>query len=380
MVKYNNSFMQKILKYIYTIATLSGTIIGVGIFSLPYITTKVGLGVMALYLFILTLLVLLVNLFFSQVALKTTDFIRLPGYAKIHLGKWGARVATLAAILGSLGTILAYIIVGGGFLANLLIPILGGSVFLYTFLNFIIGALLIFWGIRAISKIEFWGLALFFVSLIIVFWRGFSFFNIGNLFSQPGGFGNFFLPYGPILFALWGASMIPEIEEMLGRDKKKIKKMVSIGTIIPAVVYLLFILLVVLISGSSTSQEAISGLKAILGQRITSVMFLAGFLAVFTSFITVGLTLKKVFWYDLKMPHYFSWVLTCCLPFIFYLLGFNDFIKIIGFVGGVMLAIDGILILLMYRKIQINKTRILVYPLILIFITGIIYEIIYFLK
>ena len=328
---------------------------------------------------------------FSEVALKTPDFLRLPGYAHIYLGKWGRKTAVITSIFGSIGTLLIYIIVGGEFLANLLMPFLNGDVFLYTLLYFVFGSFFIFRGIRAISKIEFLGLILLFFSLIFVFWQGLPFLKINNLFlfgNWKSEIGNYFLPYGPIIFALWGATMIPEIEEMLINDKKKIKRIVFIATLIPAIFYLFFIVFVAMISGSETTQEAIVGLKNILGKNITSIMFLAGFLATFTSFVTVGLTLKKVFWYDLKMPHYFSWVLTCSLPLLLYLLGVKDFIKVIGFVGGVMLAIEGVLILLMYEKLAMsgvegvkqNKSKFLVYPLVSVFILGIIYEIIYFLK
>ena len=47
-------------------------------------------------------------------------------------------------------------------------------------------------------------------------------------------------------------------------------------------------------------------------------------------------------------------------------------------VGGILLGIDGILILLMYKKI--GGKNILIYPLSLVFLLGVIYEIIYFIK
>jgi len=92
----------------------------------------------------------------------------------------------------------------------------------------------------------------------------------------------------------------------------------------------------------------------------------------------MGLTLKKVFWYDLKLKKNLAWVITCFIPFFFFLIGIKNFIPVIAFVGGVMLGIDGILILLMYKKIR--PKNLLVYPLILIFLGGILYEIVYFLK
>jgi len=71
-------------------------------------------------------------------------------------------------------------------------------------------------------------------------------------------------------------------------------------------------------------------------------------------------------------------LLTCFLPLILFLLGIKRFIPVISFMGGVMLGIDGVLILLMYQKIK--PKQILVYPLFLILFGGMIYEIIYFLK
>ena len=103
-----------------------------------------------------------------------------------------------------------------------------------------------------------------------------------------------------------------------------------------------------------------------------------GLLTTFTSFIALGLTLKKVFWYDLKIGKNIAFAITCFIPLVLFLIGIKQFIPIISFVGATMLGIDGILILLMYRKIK--PKQILVYPLFLILFGGIIYEIIYFIK
>lgn len=366
-------------KSIYATATLAGTIIGVGIFSLPYITLKVGIGMMFFYFFVLTALVILIHYLFGEVALKTPDFLRLPGYAQIYLGRWGRRVALFSNILGLLGAILAYIVVGGSFLTNLLSPFFGGNNLLYTILYFGAGALLILLGIRAIAKIEFWGMILFLLSLFFIFFRGFSIFNIDNLLVKTGGSGDIFLPYGPILFSLWGATLIPEVEEMLGRDKMLIRKIIPISILIPALVYLFFIFLVMGVSGLNTSPEAISGLKNSFGNEILGIMFFFGVLTTFTSFITIGLTLKKVLWYDLKIPKNLAWGIICFIPFALFLAGLKDFITIISFVGAVMLAIDGILILLMYQRIKDAGSRTITIPLILVLVFGIIYEISQFL-
>jgi len=374
--------MSKTKTFIYALSILSGTIIGVGLFALPYVTFKVGFWVILGYFLVLGTLVILIHLFFGELALKTPDFKRLPGFAKIYLGNWGQNLAYISTILGISGAILAYLIVGGEFLTELLSPIFGGNSLVYTLFYFVVGSALIFFGIKAIAKVEFWGLILFFLVLFLIFLRGKYLINIENLFPQVSNFefriSNFFLPYGIILFSLWGAALIPEVEEMLRGQKNLLKKIIPVSILIPIIVYLFFIYLILGITGPQTTESALTGLRNFLGDEIVSLGLFFGVLTTFTSFIAMGLTLKKVFWYDLKLKKNLAWVITCFIPFFFFLIGIKNFIPVIAFVGGVMLGIDGILILLMYKKIR--PKNLLVYPLILIFLGGILYEIVYFLK
>lgn len=372
MVKYSGE------REIFVYALLIFSIIGVGIFSLPYIASKVGIWVMSGYFLFLGLVVTIVHLFFGELALRTPDFKRLPGFAKYHLGKKGEIVAFASTIIGIFGALLAYLIVGGGFLSEILGPIFGGNSEIWTLFYFILAATCIYFGVKAISKIDFWCLILFFSVLIIIFFRALPILKIGNLLTNTGGIKNLFLPYGPVLFSLWGASIIPELEEMLGKRKDSLNKIIIISILFVILIYLFFIFLILGISGAKTPQSALIGLQKFLGNGMTYFAFLLGFLATFTSFITLGLTLRKIFWYDLNIEKNLSWIITCFLPLILFLAGFKNFIPIISFVGGVMLGIDGTLILLMYHKIKPKDY--LVYPLILILFSGIIYEIINFFK
>ncbi|HUW71624.1 MAG TPA: aromatic amino acid transport family protein [Candidatus Humimicrobiaceae bacterium] len=373
------------MKIIYAIATISGTIIGAGLFALPYITLKVGFGVILAYFLVLGSLVVLIHLFFGELSLKTPDFKRLPGFTKIYLGKPGQAVAYTSTILGLFGALLAYLILGGEFLTKLtelILPALGGNNLFYTLFYFVIGAFLIFYGIKAIEKVEFWGLVLFLIILFAVFIKGMSFINIENLFIGQCSIGNgqwssLFLPYGAILFSLWGAALIPEAEEILGERKKMLLKIIPITILIPALVYLFFIYITLGITGLQTTEDALSGLTNVLGDGIVVLALLFGLLTTFTSFVALGLALKKVFRYDLKFSKNLAWAITCFLPLILYLIGIKSFIAVIGVVGGMMLAVDGILILLMYKKIRPERAY-LVYSLIFVLLGGIIYSVIYY--
>lgn len=367
-----------IKKIIFPISVLSGTIIGVGLFSLPYITLKTGFWIMLGYFVILGALIIKVHLCFGEIALKTPDFKRFPGIVKHNLGNKFQKIALFSNMLGFFGAILAYMIVGGEFLKEIFHPLkLGGSVELYTLIYFIPAALLIFFGLKAIAKVEFWGLISFFIILALIFWRGLSAITPTNIFT-PTNLSYFFLPYGAILFSLWGAALIPEAEEMLHRNKKLLKIVIPVSIIIPIIVYLFFTYLILGITGENTTEEALTGLRVHFGNGVVTMILLFGLITTFTSFIALGLTLKKVFWYDLKINRYLAWAITCFAPLILFFLGIKSLIAVISFVGGIMLGIDGILIMLMYKKIKPEK-KLLAYSLSLIFLIGIIYQIIYFL-
>ena len=367
--------------YIYPIAMLSGTIIGVGLFALPYIASKVGIWVMLLYFLILGGIVILIHQFFGELSLKTPDFKRLPGFAKIYLGKPGEIIAYVSTIIGLLGALLAYLIVGGEFLSALFNPIFGGYNFHYTFIYFAIGSIIIYLGIKAISKVEFWGLVGFFLILFTIFIKAYPYINLTNIINLPlkSGFANFFLPYGAVLFSLWGASLIPEVEEMLKNKKNLVKTIIPFSILVPIFVYLFFIFLVVGITGTQTTQSALVGLKGVLGNGVVNLGLFFGVLTTFTSFIALGLTLKKVLWYDLKLNKKHAWVITCFIPMILFMLGIQQFLPLVSFLGAVMIGIDGILILMMYKKIRPSR-KFLIYSLLVIFLTGIIFEIITIIK
>jgi tyrosine-specific transport protein len=364
-------------KTIYAVGVLANYIIGVGMFSLPYIASKVGIWTMLGYFLLLGVFVILINLFYGELALRAPDQKRLPGLAKFYLGSAGEKIAAISTIFSFYGAILAYLIIGGEFLQNLLSPIFGGGNLVYTLLYFSLGAILIFYGRKFIFQVEFLGLILFFVILIFIFWRGFPLLKIENLFIKTGNIGDFFLPFGPVLFSLWGLEIIPEIEEFLGKGKSLLRKIIFFGSAIPLFIYLFFIFMVLGISGFQTTESAISGLKSFLGSGVISLAFILGILTTFTSFNCLGLNLKSVFYYDLKINKNLAWAITCFFPLFLFLVGIKSFILVISLAGGTMLAISGILVLLMYRKITKNK---FIYPLILIFFIGVVYEFVYFLK
>ncbi|MEK7124001.1 MAG: hypothetical protein AAB851_03870, partial [Patescibacteria group bacterium] len=206
-------------------------------------------------------------------------------------------------------------------------------------------------------------------------------------------YSEFFLPYGIIFFALTGASAIPEIRDMLGNRPDLLKKAIVAGSIVPTVIYLIFAFSVVGVSGINTSREAIAGLKSHLGGFVVYLGALVGFLTTFTSYLVLGLNLKKMFFYDLKFGGFTSWFMASFGPVLLYLSGVTNFILVIGFIGAVSGGIDGTAMILTYLKAKKAGDRVPEYSLnhygifkilswflIVLFLSSAVYEIIEVVK
>jgi tyrosine-specific transport protein len=364
---------------LYALATFAGTIIGVGLFGLPYVGSKSGFIILLLYLLGISFLAIVIHLFYAEVAVKTKGQHRLPGYAEIYLDSSAKRAAFILQVVSLIGSLLAYLIVGGEFLAALC----NGSVYVYTFIFFIISAFIIWRGIRSVGPLELILLVIFIGIIIIQFGSG-----LGKIsWEHLTGFhlNNFFLPYGVVLFAMWGTSIIPDIKEMVGGDRRQLRKVIISGIAISLLVYLLFSFLVTGITGSQTSQDAISGLKNHLPPWALSIGLIAGVIATFTSFITLGLTLEKTFRYDYHVPKWLSWVITCFAPLALFIIGLKDFIRVIGLNGAIMLALQAIMITLIYLKIkkkevpaQYKKIRFTSALIVILLMIGVGLEVYYF--
>jgi hypothetical protein len=165
---------------------------------------------------------------------------------------------------------------------------------------------------------------------------------------------------------------------MIRREKADFKKIIIISTLVPAVFYVLFTFVILGITGKNTTESALVGLNNFLGDGVVLISLLMGAVITFSAFITHGLNLKRIFVFDLKIKEKFAFIITCFTPLALYLLGLKSFIGVISFIGGILLGIEGILILLMYKKIK--GSRVLIYPLMLVFALGILYKIAYFIK
>jgi tyrosine-specific transport protein len=350
-----------------------GVIVGAGMFALPYVVMRAGLFWGMVHVILAFSILTSIHLLYGAVVRITPGKHRLPGYAKKYLGFWAEKLAFLSAFGGFYGALLVYGILGGSFLSRILpgAPDANGL----TFIFFAAGAGILLFQLQRVGKINF-----FLTFLLVIFvaaLAGFAFSHIRTVQLPAMRNASWFLPYGVFLFAFAGASAVPDAAELFRKgngEKKAFRRVLVLATIIPLVVYALFVATVLGVSGADTSPEAIFGLESALGHRAVFIGSLVGLLAVFTSFLALGLDLKNMFRYDMKFPPHVAWGAVITVPVVLFLLGINDFIRVIGFVGAGAIGIDGVLILLMSYRLR--QAHLLLHAtLIIALVAGVVFEV-----
>ena len=375
-------------RFIYAVVNLIGMVVGAGMFGIPYAMAKAGMIVGIFYLLFLGWAILIIHFCYGEIILRTNQPHRLVGYAAKYLGQRAKKIVTFSILLEYYGALLAYVILGSHFLSIIFsrwlsIPEVIWAIIFAAFASFII-----FFGLKAVSRNEFFLKTLLFAILIFLLIKGASLMNFGNLVTFD--LKSLFLPYGIILFSLGGSAAIPEMRKILQGDEKRLKKAIIWGTIVPVVLYLFFTLVIVGVSGGDTSPDAISGLVSHFGEWVVLLGAVVGLLAVFTPFLMLGLALKEMFCDDYHCRKRTGFILACFVPLLAYLAGLKNFILVIGFLGAVAGGLHGIMILWVHAKAKkmgdrapeyrVRAPKLLAWFLATIFILGIIYEVFYLIK
>ncbi|MEA3398705.1 MAG: aromatic amino acid transport family protein [Patescibacteria group bacterium] len=373
--------------YFKAIAVMVGYIIGVGMFSLPYLVAKVGVLGFFFWLAILVPVQHVIHLVYASMILATKKYHRLTGYAGIYLGPSGKFLVFIAKMIGNYGALLAYIIITGIFLHQLLSPIFGGSEFFYATVLFAIEAIIIYFGIGMIARAELFMTGLLLLVVMLVAWRGWGVIEISNYHVFDWKY--FLLPYGAMLFALDGNGSLPMVAKLIKRDKKCFKSVIRAGYALSVLVIIAFTLLVVGISGSLTTPDALTGINQMIGNGVVFFALIFGVLTMITSFFGVAESVRETFMWDFNVNKKVAWALAVLVPFVFYVLGVRNLSEVVSLAGAVAGGLCAIMMFLIYLKMKKTKNKSeffkysasnhLIYVLIAMFVCGVVYEIYYFL-
>ena len=150
---------------------------------------------------------------------------------------------------------------------------------------------------------------------------------------------------------------IPEIQEVLGKDKKLMKKAVIWGSSIPIVLYLVFAAIVLGVVGLDNfesldpNQRIATIALSIFSNKILGVFAnILAVLAMFTSYLTIGIALVEMYEYDFKIPRKYALALTFLVPLAVVLFKITTFITVLAITGAIAGGLESLMTILMYWK------------------------------
>ena len=340
------------IRFVRAVGLMIGSIIGVGVFGLPFAFAQTGYGIGLLVLLLLGGMNVVLLLMYTDVVLHTPGNHRLAGNVAAYLGDGWGRFAIVGLAVGMWGGMVAYIIAGGRFLGILFGTSGMGETALGLALLCVIAAVS-YRGLRFASKIEVGILCLLLFLIVFISLCAIPTAQFANL--VPTHWDKWLLAYGVVYFSMnGGINVIPDMRTLLGNDRKLPHAVVT-GMLWILGLYAIFTFAVVAATGAETSAFAIDALVPILGVAFRLVGATLAVVSVFSIFLMSSIALQHAFRYDLNMHKNAAWLLVFLPPTIVYLLGLRSFIGILGFVGSVFAAGLGILIVATYESMRSSK-------------------------
>lgn len=356
---------------------LASLIIGAGMFSLPYVTSKTGLLIGLFYLVGFTFLMSLTHLFYSDIVLAEKNDGRFISQSRRYLGKPGWWFGIIAILAGTTLTLTIYLVLSMSFSRFLFSDV---SLQAAPVIFWILGSLAIVAGAKEIAGLDtLLTLFMIFLAGTVAFFSlrsGAPFLKIVPLWPVENS-SLLFLPLGPFLFSLNGRAAIVSLKDYYNEsrlDSRKMRKAIILGTFLAAGVYLLFIIGVIIIAAGLPAKDAIASLGG-LPVHLRFMVGSLGIIAIFTSYIFLGLELKSIFEKDFGLEKRIALLATIIPPFLIYLSGEHDFINLVGATGGIFIAIESVLVIMMWEKLK-SKKFLINKIIIILFVAGALYEIV----
>lgn len=376
---YNFPMIHPNFKLLRAIGVMIGSVVGVGVFGLPYALAQGGVAAGALVLVLMAGVVLAMQLMYAEVALHTPGQHRLAGYVRIYLGERWSRFALVALAAALCGAMVAYLIVGGGFLHGLLSPLFGGSPTVYACALAFVAALFMRRGIQFVSRVE--AVAVFLLLFL------FAFMTLAALphvrAANLDGFhaGSLLMTYGVALFALSGMGVIPEMKAILGlKQERHLPRAVVISVAVIVLLYLAFSMTVAGALGPRVTESAFDGLVPLLGGSFGAIAALLGSVTVTSIFTVVGIELVNTLRHDFKVKPNLAVIGVVGVPLVLYLAGVRQLMDVLAFVGAVFGGSLGVVVVLMYEKMRsgpvcvehrcLNVPRLASWLVIAVFVSG----------
>ncbi len=365
-------------------AVVAAATIGEGVFAVPYIIQASGWLVALGYFVAVIAIVYVAHILYLRTLAAVDEKERLLGLARKYFGATGFWIGFVAIVVGLLLGFVAYLVLGTQFL-QIIFPWLPSGFALAIF--WILFACIVWGSEGRIAWFEATGIALVSFVILFIFFSGHPAIFFNNVpFAAPGGF---LLPFGVVIFALAGWTSVEPVYELAYRkvDTKDGERpftipgafwLFALGTAFAGLLYWLFAAGVIGTVPRVTT-DTISGIAAWPLWR-KDILAVVGLLSVCIVSVPIAREIRGAMEKDLGGNSTVSRAAIVLLPLAVVLLGFNNFIAIVGIAGGVFISTQYLLIISVGRRTLALSPRekVLLDIVAIVFVCAAVYEIWHF--
>ena len=328
---------------------LLSTVIGVGVFALPFVLVKSGLAWYIFWSIFWLLTLSLFYLIYLELLLKSGGRVNFPGILANFIKPIFRFVGWLLDIITYGVTLLLYLLVVSEFIPELIPmnPLLAKIIFSLISFVFVVFNLKIF------SRLEaFLGILIIFLTLYFAYFG----FTQGTFLSIS--FDNKPLAaYGPLFFALSGISAVPVMYDLL-KDKKKFFITTSLTYFIIVIIYFLFALGIVYLTSGNVDEMSLVTLKKYLKPQVFNLSIVLLLINIFTTFIEMLYYLKRGLQNEFNFSSSLSNIfILFFIIFLSFLPKFH-FLSLIEFLGNFSLSLETLFLSYIYLKLPREKVAI----------------------
>lgn len=306
------------------IAAIIGTVIGAGILAIPYVFWKAGFLTSLACLFLVGLISVLILLYVGEVSLRTKETLQIVGLVGKYLGRRSKSLMLILQVLGIYGALIAYM-VGVADVVNGIIG-LNSSITITIF--FLITFPVVYLGLKAVEKVEIYLSYIKILLLLILCLFLLPHSNIKYLLEFDPS--KLFIPYGVLIFACTGYSVIPNLERMLEKKEGLMKPCILWGMLLSILIYLLFAIAIVGFFDGEVEEIATNSFSDPRFRVFASILTL---LLLTTPYIILAWVLKDTFIFDYHLKKPLPAILACVVPFLIALIATPSFLRMLEISG-----------------------------------------------
>lgn len=365
-----------------SVALLSGTIIGAGTFSLPYVFSRSGILFTSILGVLFCCVAIIICYLYADLLHQDGSRHRLAGLARKHFGATGYGVAFFVNILEMFFVLTTYLVLSSSFFA-LFFPAVP-SVY-RVILFWVVSTVCVFFTLKKEAFAEGFATVGIVAAIVCIGFLGKNLFFSHQYALVPESFMYMLLPFGSLLFSFGGRSVIPDVMAYHKEPHHKVSRIrisIALGTLLPLVAYGIFIVGIMGLSNGAVSSDAVSGLVGQAPSWAILLLGVLGLLAIWSSYFVIGSDLKTSLTKDLSFSKSIAGVLVIALPFLLYCFGFQNFMYLIGITGGIFTALEWILIIFMWRKVFKKKSgeffsgnRFILWSIVLLLCVSVFYSV-----